>query len=439
MSKSARSKILIQMTGSIACFKACALISKLVQAGHEVRVAASPSALKFVGTATLEGLTGKKVVSDLWEPGEAMSHIHLMRWADLVAVVPASANFINRAALGIGDDLLTTMFLAHDFKKPYLVAPAMNTSMYLHPATQASIRRLREMGVGILEAASGVLACGEVGYGRLLEPELLQREIETSLRRTVPAVAGTLPAQNDPGESAEGRSFRARKVLITSGGTREKIDDVRVLTNLSTGATGAELTDRMESLGIPTVLLHAESSCLPQADGERIPFTSSEDLRARMRDRLARGDVFAVVHLAAVSDFIPREWEQAGEKHPISAAGKISSSSELTLRLSRNAKILPEIRAMSPAPLHITAFKLTSGADESQALEAVNRVFESGADWVVHNDSTRIDRVSGRHPMTLHRNPREREALQGRAELAERLMDLYSRMNLKGEPHAAGS
>src|SRR5690606_33467299 len=131
-----RSKILFIMTGSIACYKACQLLSKLSQNNYEVQVVATASALEFVGNATLEGLSGKAVVSDIFAHGRNMDHIHLARWADLIIVAPATANFINKMAQGAADDLASTLFLAHDFTKPFLVAPAMNTSMYQHPATQ---------------------------------------------------------------------------------------------------------------------------------------------------------------------------------------------------------------------------------------------------------------------------------------------------------------
>jgi len=165
------------MTGSIACYKSCQVISRLVQKGISVQVVATPAALKFVGTATLEGLSGNPVVSDLYTSGNVMDHIHLIRKADLVLVAPATANFINKISSGIGDDLASTLFLAHDFKKPFLIAPAMNTSMYFHPITQASVLKLQSLGVQILDSASGVLACGETGFGKLLEPDLILEEV----------------------------------------------------------------------------------------------------------------------------------------------------------------------------------------------------------------------------------------------------------------------
>ncbi|MFN7727954.1 MAG: bifunctional phosphopantothenoylcysteine decarboxylase/phosphopantothenate--cysteine ligase CoaBC [Bdellovibrio sp.] len=419
MSNSNKKKILIQMSGSIACFKACAVISKLVQAGHHVKIAASPSALKFVGAATLEGLTGEKVHADLWEPGDAMAHIHLVRWADLIAVIPASAHLINRLSQGVGDDLLTTMFLAHDFKKPYLIAPAMNTSMYLHPVTQNSLTQLKSMGVEILEAASGVLACGEVGYGRLLEPDLLLAEIETRLQRDsfeIKTKSGSAP-------------IHLRKVLVTSGGTQENIDDVRVLSNVSTGRTGAEIIDRLESLGLSTVLLHAQSALLPSADGERHSFVSSDDLEKLLQSRLAKGDVFAVIHLAAVSDFIP-----------VRQSGKISSDIEPQLELRKNKKILPLIRSFSPNPIHLTAFKMTSGATDQTAGAAVAKVYEQSApDWIVQNDLQEMKKTSA-HPLNLWLGPtQDAVALPGIAPLVEKWVEKFSSLTLKtvtskGEP-----
>lgn len=408
MSNSNKKKILIQMSGSIACFKACALISRLVQAGHHVKVAASKSALQFIGAATLEGLTGEKVHSDLWEEGDAMSHIHLMRWADVIAAVPASAHLINRMAQGVGDDLLTTMFLAHDFKKPYVIAPAMNTSMYLHPVTQKSLELLKGMGIEILEAASGVLACGEVGYGRLLEPDLLLAEIETRLKTPQPPTVGASAPQ----------AQELRKVLITSGGTQENIDDVRVISNISTGRTGAEIVDRLESLGIPTVLVHAASAALPSAEGERLSFVSSKDLEEALKNRLAKGDIAAVIHLAAVSDFIP-----------VAQPGKLSSETEPKIELRKNKKILPEIRSYSKAPLHVTAFKMTSGATPEQIQAAVGRVIEaSKPDLVVHNDLQEMKKTKA-HPLHVwSKAGAPPETMTGLSQLVEKWVDTWNQL-----------
>lgn len=171
-------KILYQLSGSIAAYKSCFAISRLVQSECEVRVACTPNALKFVGAATLEGLTGHPVFCDAYEPGRMMDHIELAKWADLAILAPASANTLNRLAAGLADDAVGALFLAFDLKrKPYGVAPAMNQQMWAHPATQRSIATLREWGVRIVMPGDGRQACGDVGPGRMAEPEELLQAI----------------------------------------------------------------------------------------------------------------------------------------------------------------------------------------------------------------------------------------------------------------------
>ena len=166
--------VLFLLTGSIACFKACAAISRLVQAGVTVQTVATPNALRFVGAATLEGLTGRPVFSDLWSPGRALDHLELARTADLALVCPATANTVNRLAAGLADDPVGTLFLAWELdQKPWWLAPAMNHRMWQHPATIASLECLRGWGVRVLDPVEGPHACGETGPGRLLEPEAL--------------------------------------------------------------------------------------------------------------------------------------------------------------------------------------------------------------------------------------------------------------------------
>lgn len=162
-------KILFSLCGSIACYKSCDLISKLVQEGHEVQTIATESALKFVGKASLEGLTGKTVFTNEYEESRMMNHIHLMNWADLIVVSPATANTINSMAAGTSNNIISSLFLAYDFKKNFIVFPAMNPKMYLHPATQDSIRKLQSWGIKIVEPEEGRVACNESGPGRLPE------------------------------------------------------------------------------------------------------------------------------------------------------------------------------------------------------------------------------------------------------------------------------
>ncbi len=167
-------RLLFLLSGSISCYKACHAISRLAQAGIEVQTVATPGALRFIGSATLEGLTGRAPFTDLWENGRAMDHIDLARRADLALVCPATANTLNRLASGLADDPVGALFLAWELqKKPWWVAPAMNSAMLAHPATQASIQKLTTMGVRVLPPDSGALACGEIGAGRLMDPETI--------------------------------------------------------------------------------------------------------------------------------------------------------------------------------------------------------------------------------------------------------------------------
>lgn len=175
-------RLLFLLSGSISCYKACHAISRLVQAGIEVQTVATPGALRFIGPATLEGLTGRAPFTDVWAPGRAMDHIQLARWADLAVVCPATANTLNRLASGLADDPVGALFLAWELKKKsWWVAPAMNCAMLAHPATQASIQKLETMGVRVLPGEAGALACGEIGAGRLVEPESLVLQLLAQL------------------------------------------------------------------------------------------------------------------------------------------------------------------------------------------------------------------------------------------------------------------
>ena len=164
-------RILLQITGSIAAFKAATLASLLVEAGSEVQCVMSEGARHFIGESTFEGLTGRPVLGDVFERGRAHDHINLADWADLLLLYPASANHITRLRAGLADDLIGCLFLANNFSKPTWVAPAMNSNMLAHPAVTEALSTLELWGCRILPTGEGRLACGEVGYGRLLEPE----------------------------------------------------------------------------------------------------------------------------------------------------------------------------------------------------------------------------------------------------------------------------
>lgn len=359
------SRIAFVLTGSIAGYKACDAISRLVQLGHSVRAVATNSALRFVGAATLEGLTGERPLTDIFEAGAALEHIQLTRWADLVIVCPATANTINRFAAGLADDLAGALFLAHDRSKPFLVAPAMNPAMWTHPATRDAVARLGAWGVRFVSVGEGRTACGEVGEGRLAEPPDIVAAIESALAR---------PAKR-------------MRVLITSGGTAEPIDGIRVLTNASTGRTGAGIAERMARCGHEVVFLRAADSVAAPAGCRGETFSSFADLDGALARILTSEHFDAVVHAAAVSDFGVEEVLVSGESRP-PGRGKIASGTAPVLRLRPNPKLVDSLRSRSRNDaVKIVAFKLTHGEERDQVVRAVNSLLgHSGADIVVQND-----------------------------------------------------
>jgi phosphopantothenoylcysteine decarboxylase/phosphopantothenate--cysteine ligase len=176
--------ILFNISGSIAAYKACFVISRLMEQGHAIQVICTSGAQEFIGAATLEGLTGRPTLQDIFTPGEMMGHIHLTKWAHLSVLCPASANTINRLASGSGDDLVSALFLAHDLgKQPYIIVPAMNQAMWRHPATRSSVQRLQEWGCHFVMPVEGRQACGDVGPGRMAEPDLILHHLTGYLQQ----------------------------------------------------------------------------------------------------------------------------------------------------------------------------------------------------------------------------------------------------------------
>lgn len=406
-------KILFQLTGSIAAYKACQVISKLAQQGHHVQVVASKAALEFVGEPTLEGLSGRAVVSDLWEAGRAMDHIHLVRWADLIVLAPASANTVNKLAQGVGDDLITTMALAHDFTKPFLIAPAMNTAMYAHPTTQASLRKLTEIGYQVLKTGAGNLACGEQGSGRLLEPPEILAEVEKHLKL-------------DPSSPARKTApiGKALRVLITAGGTEVPIDTVRSITNTSSGRTGARIARQLTDLGHEVTLLTAKGADVVAFDGRIERYVTVDDLQAGLQRLLGGSAYDVVIHAAAVSDFQVVSIEQ-GESliqssEPIS---KLRSDNGLTLKLKPGPKLIRHLREWSINPkVKIVGFKLTSTPSAEERAAAVGKVFANpGVGLVVHNDQNEIK--DSQHPFRVWVSPGKSVGpIAGAEELADALI-----------------
>jgi len=392
-----KTKILLLMSGSIACAKASALVSAWVKAGHEVRVACTRSVSEFVGHATLEGFSGHPVLSDVFNPGQVMDHIHLARWADWVVAAPATSNIINKIAAGIADDAVTSLWqAAWGEDKPMFIVPAMNTHMWRYPATQENVQRLQSWGIQVLPGAEGDLACGEFGAGRMLEPEDIMQRIESLTRR---------------------RSGHGRKILITAGGTREPIDPVRYIGNSSTGRTAAALADGLAQRGHSVTWLGAVNAIRPRFADHLETFVSYEDLANQLPRLLVAQNFGAVIQAAAVSDYSVEHIELDGKSCPVSEE-KLSSDGRLSLHLKANPKLLPQLRGWSANPdILVIGFKLTFGANPDDRLLAVQRLFDTGdAHAVVHNDLTEI--ADGRHPYTLFTSPGHSLPCADSAELA---------------------
>ncbi|MCJ7553282.1 MAG: bifunctional phosphopantothenoylcysteine decarboxylase/phosphopantothenate--cysteine ligase CoaBC [Ignavibacteriaceae bacterium] len=365
-----KSKILFKISGSIAAYKSAYLISKLVQNGFDVQTVVTTSSLHFIGKATLEGLTGKPVLIDQYEDGKMMSHINLMKWADLIILCPASANTINKMANGIADNLVTSLFLAHSWDKPYLIAPAMNTAMYKHPATQESLKRLKDWGVDILPTDSGHLACGDIGEGKLFDPDHIYDHIVDVLNN-----------QN-------GNSDSKKSILITAGATRESIDGVRFITNLSTGNTAATIADHLSSKGYKVTYLHGINTLLPNNKTNNIQYRDFQNFKETLNELLESNYYDSVIHLAAISDYTVDKIKS--EELALSGSGKSKLDSELsnlTINLKPTSKIVDKIKSISKnKDVVLFAFKFSGSSSLDESKKEVGKLLKhSNADFVVLN------------------------------------------------------
>jgi phosphopantothenoylcysteine decarboxylase/phosphopantothenate--cysteine ligase len=274
-------RIVLGVTGGIAAYKAAALCSALVQRGDEVDVVMTDGAEHFIGALTFSALTHKPVYTSLWDAPETIPHIALARAADVVAIVPATANVLAKIALGLADDLLTNVALAA--RVPLVVAPAMNAAMYEHPATCEHLATLHERGVAIVEPGVGFLAERETGVGRLAEMETILAAIDAAAARS--------------------RDLVGERVLVTAGPTREAIDPVRFLSNASTGTMGIELAREALARGADVDLILGPTSVVPPIGASVTHVVSAEEMYAATMARAPEATI--AVATAAVSDWRP--------------------------------------------------------------------------------------------------------------------------------------
>lgn len=310
-------KILLGSTGGIAAYKAAELVRLLVKQDMDVQVVMTASACQFITPLTLQALSGKPVLTDLWDnSGNGMSHINLARDSDAILIAPASANFIAKLVHGAADDLLSTLCLARG-KCPLLVAPAMNVEMWQNPATQRNIAQLTKDGIAVLGPDSGDQACGETGMGRMLEPQALLEELEASFQPKI--LAGT-------------------KIMITAGATFEAIDPVRGITNLSSGKMGYALASAAHEMGASVTLVSA--ACLDAPRGVQVrSVVSAQNMLDAVMAHIAEQDVF--IGVAAVSDYRVAHPQQQKIK---------KNGQTLSLELVQNPDILATVANLPKPP-----------------------------------------------------------------------------------------
>jgi phosphopantothenoylcysteine decarboxylase/phosphopantothenate--cysteine ligase len=304
--------VVLGVTGGIAAYKAAALCSKLVQAGADVRVIMTRSAVQFITPLTFQTISRHDVIVDIFDEKDAssVSHIDLADRADLVVVAPATANILAKMTYGMANDMLSTTLLATT--APILVAPAMNVHMYEHTAVQSNLKQLRERGIHFIDPNAGQLACGYVGKGRLAEPEQIFEHIQKLL----------IPS----------RRLSGKKLLVTAGGTIERLDPVRYLSNDSSGKMGYAIAQAAKQMGAEVTLVSANVHLQPPSGVQLIKVESAKQMYDAVMSKFADQDI--VVKAAAVADYRPvQQAEQKIKK----------SSDRLTIELEKTTDILAEL------------------------------------------------------------------------------------------------
>jgi phosphopantothenoylcysteine decarboxylase/phosphopantothenate--cysteine ligase len=393
-------RLLLGITGGVAAYKAAQLARLLTKEGADVRVAMTEAATRFVTPVTLQALTAQTVWTDLWDPRvpDNMGHIELSRDRDLIVVAPASADFLGKLAAGLADDLLSTLCLAR--RCPLLAAPAMNVEMWENPAMQRNLHTLRGDGVHFAGPAAGDQACGEVGMGRMLEPEELVAAIEAFFQPKL--LAG-------------------KRVVVTAGPTEEPIDPVRVITNTSSGKMGYAVARAAREAGARVTLVSGPTALTAPVGVECVRVRSAEQMFEAVKKAVPGSDVFFAV--AAVSDY--RAKNRAAQKI------KKGGGAGLSLELAENPDILAWVAGQKDAPFCVgfaaESEKLAVHARAKRAKKAVPLLAANMAQHALGADDNDITLFDERGEHALGRAPK--------LELARRLVAHVAGM-LAGEKRA---
>lgn len=359
-------KIVLGITGSIAAYKACLIIRGLIKRGAEVQVVITPSGKEFITPITLSALTHKPVISEFFSQrdGTWNSHVDLGLWADAMLIAPCTASTLAKMANGVADNMLITTYLS--MKAPVFIAPAMDLDMYRHPSTQHNMDTLRSYGNHIVEPASGFLASGLEGKGRMEEPE----NIIAALERELAHEGGEEPS------TTEGRpTLSGKRILITAGPTYEKIDPVRFIGNYSSGKMGFALAEECRKRGAEVTLVAGPVALQCHPDIHRIDVESCEEMFQAATEAFANED--AAILCAAVADFKPAQVNDVKIKR---------KGDGLHIDLVPTQDIAATLGKMKTERQHIVAFALETNNEEKNAEEKLRK---KNADFIVLN-STRI-------------------------------------------------
>lgn len=395
----AKQNIILGVTGGIAAYKAPELVRRLREGGASVQVVMTRSAGQFVTETTLQAVSGRPVRQSLWdrEAEAAMGHIELARWADLVLIAPATAEFMARLAAGAAPDLLSTLCLATE--APIVIAPAMNHAMWAKPAVQANRALLEERGVRLLGPEVGDQACGETGIGRMMEPDDI--------------VAAIQPAEAVSIMNSKNRVLEGKTVMVTAGPTREPIDPVRYITNRSSGKMGYALASAARDAGAEVVLISGPVSVDVPAGVECIQVETAEQMFAATHERIGGVDIF--VGAAAISDYRPETREENKIK---------KTKTSMRLDLVRSPDTLASVAKLANGP-----FTVGFAAETEKLREyAVAKLESKNLDMIVANKVGRdrgFDREENAVEVFWH-GGEQSFPMTAKAELASQLIALIA-------------
>lgn len=354
--------ILLGVTGGIAAFKSASIVSLLKKKGYDVKVVMTKNATNIIGPLTLETLSRNRIYVDMWDtnPHYEVEHISLADWADMVLIAPATYNIIGKVANGIADDMLTTIISAVSTRKPVFFALAMNVNMYENPILKENIDKLKSYGYRFIEVEEGLLACNYVAKGRMTEPEDIVAEIERY------GIYSKIENYNT--------ALKDKKVLITSGRTKENIDPIRYLSNNSSGKMGYCLAQAAVDLGAEVTLISGPTNLeIPKGLKSFISVESALEMYEKVNQYFGDTDIF--IACAAVADYRPKEYKKEKIK---------KSDSDLILELVRNPDILFEMGKKKDNQLLIGFAAETNDIKEN----ALKKLEKKNLDFIVANNAS---------------------------------------------------